>query len=317
MKDPASKVAIIGAGSVGSTFAFSLMRTGLVREIALIDKDEKRAKGECMDLNHGAAFVPPVKIYPAGYEGCKNADIVVITAGVKQKPEESRLDLLQRNAGIMKEIVSSVIQYTKDAILLVVSNPVDILTYVAMKVSGFPKKKVIGSGTVLDTSRFRYLLSEHCRVDTRNVHAYIIGEHGDTELAVWSHANIGGMRLSKYCPLCNRQGCDYKEDLQKIFEEAKNAAYKIIEFKGATYYAIGLSLVKIVSAILRDENSILPVSGYLEDRHGVSDVYLSIPAIVNRNGIERQLEIELSKEEEVQFRASAEKLKAEIEKLKI
>ncbi len=317
MKNSVSKVVIIGAGSVGSTFAFSLMRTGLTREIVLIDKDENRANGECMDLNHGAAFVPPVKIYPAGYEGCKNADIVVITAGVKQKAGESRIDLLQRNAGIMKEIVGNIIQYTKDAILLIVSNPVDILTYVAMKVSGFPKKKVIGSGTVLDTSRFRYLLSEHCRVDARNVHAYIIGEHGDTELAVWSQANIGGMRLSKYCPLCNRQGCNYKEDLQKIFEEVKNSAYKIIEFKGATYYAIGLSLVKIVSAILRDENSVLPVSGYLENRHGVSDVYLSIPAIVNRNGIERQLEIELSKEEEVQFRASAEKLKAEIERLKI
>lgn len=317
MKNISSKVAIIGAGSVGSTFAFSLMRTGLAREIALIDKDEKRTRGECMDLNHGAAFVPPVKIYPAGYEGCKNADIVVITAGVKQKPGESRLDLLQRNAGIMKEIIAGIKKYTKDAILLVVSNPVDILSYVAMKISGFPKRRVIGSGTVLDTSRFRYLLSEHCRVDARNVHAYIIGEHGDTELAVWSHANIGGMNLSRYCPLCSRKGCNYKKELHDIFKEVKNSAYKIIEFKGATYYAIGLSLVKIVSAVLRDENSVLPVSGYISGQYGVNDVFLSVPAIVNRSGIERQLEIELSKEEEAQFKASAEKLKAEIKKLEI
>jgi len=317
MKNVHSKVAIIGAGSVGSTFAFSLMRTGLAREIVLIDKDEKRARGECMDLNHGAAFVPPVKIYPAGYEGCKNADIVVITAGVKQKSGESRLDLLQRNAGIMKDIVGSVMRNTTDAILLVVSNPVDILSYVAMKVSGFPKKKVIGSGTVLDTSRFRYLLSEHCRVDARNVHAYIIGEHGDTELAVWSHANIGGMNLRSYCPLCNRKGCNYKVDLQKIFDEAKTAAYKIIEFKGATYYAIGLSLVKIVSAILRDENSVLPVSGFIEKCYGVNNVYLSVPAIVNRSGIERQLELELSKEEVAHLKTSAKKLKSEIKKLKM
>lgn len=317
MKNTGSKVAIIGAGSVGSTFAFSLMRSGLAREIVLIDKDEKRAKGECMDLNHGAAFVPPVRIYPAGYEGCKDADIVVITAGSKQKPQESRLDLLQRNAVIMKEIIGSIVKYTKDAILLVVTNPVDVLSYVALKVSGFPKKKVIGSGTVLDTARFRYLLSEHCRVDARNVHAYIIGEHGDTELAVWSQANIGGMNLSSYCPVCNRKGCNYKEVLQKIFEEVKTAAYKIIEFKGATYYAIALSLVKIVSAVLRDENSVLPVSGFIENCYGVNDVYLSVPAIVNRSGIERQLELELSKEEAAHLKASAKKLKSEIKKIKI
>ncbi|MBU2258904.1 MAG: L-lactate dehydrogenase [Candidatus Omnitrophica bacterium] len=317
MKNSGSKVVIIGAGNVGSTFAFSLMKSGLAREIVLIDRDEKRAQGECMDLNHGAAFLPPVKIYPAGYEGCKGADVVVITAGSKQKPGESRLDLLQRNAGIVKEIVGSIVRHTKDAILLVVTNPVDIISYVTMKVSGFPNKKVIGSGTVLDTSRFRYLLSEHCRVDARNVHAYIIGEHGDTELPVWSNANIAGIKLSSYCPLCSRKGCSYKKDLHKIFEEVKNSAYRIIEFKGATYYAIALSLVKIVSAILRDENSVLPVSGYMENCYGFNDLYLSIPAIVNRNGIERQLEIELSKEEAAQLKASAQKLKSEIEKLKI
>lgn len=317
MKNISSKVAIIGAGNVGATFAFSLMRSGLAREIVLIDKDEKRAKGECMDLNHGAAFVPPVRIYPAGYEGCKGADIVVITAGTKQKPGESRLDLLQRNAVIMKEIIGSIVEYTKDAILLVVTNPVDILSYVAMKVSGFPKKKVIGSGTVLDTSRFRYLLSEHCRVDARNVHAYIIGEHGNTELAIWSHANIGGMKLKDYCPLCSRKGCNYKKDLQKIFEEVKNAAYKIIEAKGATYYAIGLSLVKIVASILRDENSVLPVSTFIEDYYEISDVYLSVPTIVNRSGIERVLKLELSVDEVEKLKYSGKELKSMIKKIKL
>lgn len=316
MKNIVSKVAIIGAGNVGATFAFSLMRSGLAREIVLIDRDEKRAKGECMDLNHGAAFVPPVNIYPAGYEGCKDADIVVITAGSKQKAGESRLDLLQRNAKIMEEIIGNVVKHARDAILLVVTNPVDILSYIAMKVSGFPKKRVIGSGTVLDTSRFRYLLSEHCRVDARNVHAYIIGEHGDTELAVWSQANIGGMKLKDYCPLCARKGCNYKTELQKIFEEVKNAAYKIIEAKGATYYAIGLSLVKIVEAILRDENSVLPVSMFIKEYYGVNDVYLSVPAIVNRSGIERALKLELSEDEIEKLRHSAQELKSVIKKIR-
>lgn len=317
MKNISSKVAIIGAGNVGATFAFSLMNSGLTREIALIDRDEKRAKGECMDLNHGAAFVPPVSIYPTGYEGCKDADIVVITAGARQKPGESRLDLLQRNVAIIKEITENVAQHTKDAILLVVTNPVDILSYVVMKVSGFPKKKVIGSGTVLDTSRFRYLLSGHCRVDARNVHAYIIGEHGDTELAIWSHANIGGMKLKDYCPLCSRKGCNYKKDLQKIFEEVKNSAYKIIEAKGASYYAIGLSLVKIVASILRDENSVLPVSTFIEDYYEISDVYLSVPTIVNRSGIERVLKLELSVDEVEKLKYSGKELKSMIKKIKL
>ena len=184
MKTQRSKIAIVGAGNVGSTFAFSLMISGVAREIVLIDRDEKRAKGECMDLNHGASFVSPVKITSSDYKGCEGADIIVITAGVRQKTGETRIDLVQRNADIFKDIVPEIIKYAKDAILLVVSNPMDILTYVTLKISGLPANRVIGSGTVLDSSRFRYLISEHCRVDTRNVHAYIIGEHGDTELPV-------------------------------------------------------------------------------------------------------------------------------------
>ncbi|MBU1062068.1 MAG: L-lactate dehydrogenase [Candidatus Omnitrophica bacterium] len=316
MKTQRSKVVIVGMGNVGSTFAFTLMISGVAREIVLIDKNEERARGECMDLSHGASFVQPVKITSSGYEGCKDADIVVITAGAKQKPGQSRIDLVQTNAEIFKDIILKIVKYAKDAILLVVSNPMDILTYVSLKISGFPSNRVLGSGTVLDSSRFRYLISEHCHVDPRNVHAYIIGEHGDTELPVWSHANIGGMVLAQYCPICNSR-CDYKKELGKIFDEVKNSAYKIIEAKGATYYAIGLALVRIVEAILRDENSVLPVSTLVNDYYEISDVCLSIPSIVNRSGVDKFLRLELSRSEQEQFRHSAETLKGVIREIKL
>ena len=316
MQTTGPKVAIIGAGNVGSTFAYALMMNGLAREIVLVDRNEKRAQGECMDLNHGASFVPPVNIYPAGYEGCQGADIVVITAGAKQKPGENRIDLVQRNTDIFKEIIPQIIKYADKAILLVVSNPTDILTYMTLKISGFSPNRVMGSGTVLDSSRFRYLLSEHCQVDPRNVHAYIIGEHGDTELPVWSNANIGGMLLTQFCPICNHR-CDSSKELLKIFEEVKTAAYKIIEAKGATYYAVGLAIVKIVEAILRDENSVLPVSTLISDYYGVNDVCLSIPSIVNRNGLEKFLRIKLSPEEQGKFKYSAETLKEVIKNVKL
>ncbi|MBU1853946.1 MAG: L-lactate dehydrogenase [Candidatus Omnitrophica bacterium] len=316
MKTQRSKVVIVGMGNVGSTFAFTLMISGVAREIVLIDKNEEHARGECMDLNHGASFVQPVEITSSGYEGCKDADIVVIAAGAKQKPDQTRIDLVQTNAEIFKDIIPKIVKYAKDAIILVVSNPVDILTYVSLKISGFPPNRVLGSGTVLDSSRFRYLISEHCHVDPRNVHAYIIGEHGDTELPVWSHANIGGMVLAKYCPICNSI-CDYKRELGKIFEEVKNSAYKIIEAKGATYYAIGLALVRIVEAILRDENSVLPVSTLVNDYYEISDVCLSIPSIVNRSGVDKFLRLELSQSEQEQFRHSAETLKGVIREIKL
>ena len=316
MRGARSKVAIIGAGSVGSTFAFSLMISGVAREIVLIDTNQERAEGECMDLNHGASFVHPVNIYSAGYEGCEGADVVVITAGAKQKPGQSRIDLVQTNAEIFKDITPEIVKFAKDAILLVVSNPVDVLTYITLKISGLAPNRVIGSGTVLDSSRFRYLISEHCRLDPRNVHAYIIGEHGDTEFPVWSHANIGGMILAKYCPVCDRH-CDYKEELGKIFEEVKNAAYKIIEAKGATYYAIGLALVRIVESILRDENSVLPVSSRINDYYGINDVCLSIPSVVNRNGREKILRLELSDLEQEQLKHSAGTLKDIMKKVNV
>lgn len=312
MKQSRSKIAIVGAGNVGSTFAFALMMSGLTREIVLVDPNEEKAKGECMDLNHGVSFVPPVNICSGDFSACKDADIVVITAGAKQKEGETRIDLVQRNAGIFRDIVPKIVRYTKDSILLVVTNPVDILTYVTLKVSGLPQNKVIGSGTVLDSSRLRYLISEKCHVDARNVHAYIIGEHGDTELPVWSNANIGGMVLAEYCPLCNDQ-CDYKKELGSVFDEVKNSAYKVIKAKGATYYAIGLALVKIVGTILRDENSVLPVSTLINDYYDINDVCLSIPCIVNRTGVVRRLEMKLSSLEQKQLKDSADSLKKIIE----
>jgi L-lactate dehydrogenase len=302
------KIAIIGCGNVGASFAFALSINGIAREITLIDKDKDLSRGECMDLNHGASFIKPVSISYAGYEGCKGADIVVITAGAKQKPGQTRLDLVQSNARIFRDIIPDITRHAKDAILLVVSNPVDILSYITLKISGLPPGKVMGSGTVLDSSRLRFLISGHCNVDARNVHAYIIGEHGDTELPVWSHTNIAGMLLKEYCPLCNSR-CDYNKELDGIFNQVKNAAYEIIRAKGATSYAIALALVRIVEAIIRDENSILPVSTLMEDYYGIKDIYLSIPSIVNKTGVKKFLRLPLSDVEQERLKQSADSLK--------
>lgn len=302
------KIAIIGAGNVGSTFAFSLMISGLAREIVLIDKNESLAIGECMDLNHGLSFAHPTRIYPAGYEGCADADIVVITAGANQKPNETRTDLVNKNVAIFKEIVPAIIKYTKDAILLVVTNPVDILTYVTLKLSGFPSNRVIGSGTVLDTARLKYMISEYAKVDPGNIHAYIIGEHGDTELPVWSNATICGMDIVTYCSEYAKHG-NAKAELKEIFIKVRNAAYDIIKLKGATNYSIALSLVKITRSILRDENSILPVSTLITDYYGINDVCISVPSIVNIRGLEQYVRLDLSKAEEELFKHSANTLK--------
>ena len=302
------KIAIIGAGNVGSTFAFSLMISGLAREIVLIDKNEALAIGECMDLNHGLSFAHPTKIYAAGFEACENADIVVITAGANQKPYETRTDLVTKNVAIFKEIVPAVAKYATDAILLVVTNPVDILTYVTLKLSNFPPNRVIGSGTVLDTARLKYMISDYAKVDPNNIHAYIIGEHGDTELPVWSNATIGGMYAETYCSEYAKQG-NAKTELKEIFQKVKNSAYEIIQRKGATNYSIALSLVKITKAILRDENTILPVSTLITDFYGISDVCISIPSIVNIHGVEQYVDIDLSVEELGLFRHSANTLK--------
>ena len=302
------KIVIIGAGNVGSTFAFSLMISGLAREIVLVDKNELLAKGEVMDLNHGLSLAHPTKIYAAGVESCEDADVVVITAGENQLQGQSRTDLVQANVTIFKDIIPAISKHSGNAIILVVTNPVDILTYVTLKLSGLPPNRVIGSGTVLDTVRLKYMISEYCKVDHSNIHAYIIGEHGDSELPVWSNATIGGMAIETYCSEYARLG-NAKNELSEIFLKVKNAAYQIIKAKGATNYSIALALVKITRSILRNENYILPVSTLITDYYGISDVCISIPAKINIRGVEQYLKLDLSDQEQKLFKYSANTLK--------
>lgn len=296
------KVVVVGTGFVGSSYAFALLNQGVANELVLIDLNRDKAEGEAKDLNHGMPFGNPMKIRAGGYEDCHNADIVVITAGANQKTGETRLDLVSKNAKIFKGIVSSIMDAGFNGIFIVATNPVDILTHVTLEVSGLPKERVIGSGTILDTARFRYLLSEHFQVDSRNVHAYIIGEHGDSELPVWSHVQIGGIPLSKYAKI---DDIENNNEMQGIFENVRDAAYHIIERKGATYYGIGLGLVRLTKAILQDENSIVTVSTLLEGQYGKENVFLGVPAIVNEHGIRQIVELDLNKKEQELFDNSA------------
>jgi L-lactate dehydrogenase len=297
------KVVIVGAGFVGSTFAYSLLIHGSVSQIAIIDVNRERAEGEVMDLNHGLPFAHPVKIWVGDYSDCKDADIVVVAVDKGQRIDQSRLELAQGNFEILKQIVPKITEYNKECIFLVVTNPLDVMTYAVLKLSSFPKNRVIGSGTVLDTSRLRSLLGEHLQVDPRNVHAYIIGEHGDSEVPVWSLANVAGIRLKDYCPSCKvPYDLDHFNDL---FSKVRNAAYEIIKRKGHTNYAVALGLTKIVESIIRDENAVLTVSCFLENYHGVSDICLSVPAILNRNGIREILELPLDRRETEDFQKSA------------
>ncbi|HHV96627.1 MAG TPA: L-lactate dehydrogenase [Clostridiaceae bacterium] len=309
------KITIIGAGFVGSTTAYTLMLSGLVSEIAIIDINTQKVEGEVMDLNHGMPFVRPVKIYNGSYEDCKDSDIIIISAGVNQKPGETRIDLVYRNTQVFKEIIRNILKYYTDAILLVVTNPVDILTYVTYKISGLPHNKVIGSGTVLDTARLRYLIADHVGIDVRNVHGYIIGEHGDSELAAWSTVNIAGIPIDEYCDKC--QKCEKKISQLEIFENVKNAAYEIIDRKGATYYAVALAVRRIVEAIIRDENSILTVSSLVEGQYGINNICLSLPSIVNSKGVSTILEIPLSGSETELLIKCADSLKKVVETLDI
>jgi len=312
-----NKIAVIGAGGVGATTAYALMVQGVGSEIVLIDVNKDKAEGEAMDLRHGASFVNPVDIYAGDYEDLADAKLIVITAGAAQKPGETRLDLIKKNTGIFENIVSSITKYNQDGILLVVSNPVDILTYLTYKLSGFPANRVIGSGTVLDSSRFRSLLSKNCGVAASNVHGYIIGEHGDSEVPVWSLTNIAGTKIENYCPICNQDCNDKEHNLEDISKRVKNAAYEIIEKKGATFYAVALAVSRIARAILRDENAVLTVSSLMEGYYGVEDMSLSLPTLINSDGIERVLELPLSEKEEKAFKESAKHLKENIEELNI
>ncbi len=309
------KITIIGAGQVGTTTAYTLMLSGLVSEIVLIDKDKNRAEGNALDMNHGISFVSPVKIIAGDYADIKGSDMVIITAGANQEPGEKRTDLLRKNVKIMESIVENVLKYCHDdTIILMVTNPVDILTYVAYKISGFSKNHIIGSGTVLDTARLKYLLGEHINIDARNVHTYIIGEHGDSEVAVWSTTSVAGMDITKLCN--DSRICDADTVSRKYFHETvKNSAYEIINKKGATYYAIALSVKRIIECIIGNEKSILTVSSMLEGEYGISGMCLAVPTIVTNNGAEKILEIAISDDELRDLKNSANTLKKLAEKI--
>ena len=301
------KVAIIGCGFVGSSSAFALMQSGLFSEMVLIDADVNRAEGEALDISHGLPFAKPMKIYAGSYEDIADAAIVIVTAGAGQKPGETRLDLVKKNVEIFKSIIPEIAKQDFKGILLIVANPVDILTYVAAKLSKLPQGRVFGSGTVLDSARLKYLLGEHLDVDNRSVHAFIIGEHGDSEMAAWSSANVSGIPLNDFCEM--RGYFKHEESMKKILEEVKNSAYEIIEKKHATYYGIAMSVRRICEAIIRDEKSILPVSSIQKGEYGIENVALSIPAIVGRDGVEKVVPIKLSDTEKKELIKSAETLK--------
>jgi len=301
------KVVVIGAGSVGTAYIYALLKGGLAGEIVLLDIDKKRAEGEVMDLSHGLPFIPPVKIRSGDYNDCANASLIVVTAGAKQKPGQSRLELIRSNVEIVGSICGEIKKSGSEAVLVMVTNPVDILTFMALQKLGWPKQRVIGSGTVLDSSRFKYMLSMHCGIDARNVHAYILGEHGDSEVAAWSMTHIAGIPIKGYCAICG--ACDNKKTYERIAAEVRNSAYHIIDYKGSTYYGIGLSLVRISEAILRNEDSVLTVSTLLQGEYGISDICLSVPCIVDSGGVSRIITAKLDHQEQQALESSADVLR--------
>jgi len=308
MSKKGDRVVLIGAGQVGASYAFALLNRGIAKELVIIDKNKEKALGDVKDLNHGLPFVSPIHIWAGDYSDCKDADIVVITAGANQAPGETRLDLIGKNSRIFRGIVEDVMNSGFNGIFLIATNPVDVLSYATWKYSGLPPERVIGSGTILDTARLRYLLGQHLQVDTRNVHAYIIGEHGDTELPVWSHANIGGLRLPEYAK-AHPDKAPKKEELDDIFTNVRDAAYQIIQLKGATYYGIAVALAKLTKCILRDEHSILTVSTLMQGQYGLDDTFLGMPCVVGRSGIVEVLHLDLAEEERQKLQASAHVLK--------
>jgi L-lactate dehydrogenase len=310
-----SKVVIIGTGMVGMSYAYSLLNQGTVKELVLIDIDKERATGEAMDLNHGLSFAPrKMKIFAGQYSDCKDADIVVITAGVSQKEGETRIDLLNRNATIIKSVVDQVMKSQFDGIILLASNPVDILTYVAWKASGLPASKVIGSGTSLDTARLRFEIAQKINISIKNIHAYIMGEHGDSEFVCWSKAYVGAKPIVDVIE--TMEEIDFK-DLEEIHTSVKNAAYEIIKRKKATYYGIGMTLVSITSAIINDENSIIPISVYNGGAYDVvKDLYIGLPAVLNAEGVHHVVKLKLNDIEQEQLDHSANLLKGILNQMK-
>lgn len=301
------KVAMIGCGFVGSASAFSLMQSGLFSEMVLIDADKNKAEGEALDISHGVPFARPMKIYAGDYDDIIDAAVIIVTAGAAQKPEETRLDLVHKNVSIFKSIIPEIAKRNCQGILLIVANPVDVLTYTALKLSGFSENRVIGSGTVLDTARLKSQLGEHLSVDSRGVHAFIVGEHGDSEIAAWSSANVSGIPLSDFCEM--RGHFNHEDNTAEIAEKVKNSAYDIIEKKHATYYGIAMAVRRICEAIVRDEHSILPISTMMHGEHGIDDVVLSMPSIVGAKGCEQQVPISFDEEELLKLQASSNTLK--------
>ncbi|HEY0750654.1 MAG TPA: L-lactate dehydrogenase [Chitinophagaceae bacterium] len=300
------RVVIIGIGAVGSTTAYTLLLRSRMEELVLIDVNHQKAVGDALDMNHGLPFLGKVRVWAGGYEDCREADIIIITAGVAQKPDESRVDLLKRNIAIFEDITEQVLKYNNHGILLIASNPVDIMSYFTWKKSGWPMERVIGSGTLLDSSRFRYLIGNKLNIDPRSVHAHIVGEHGDSELPLWSLANVAGTDIILS-----------DQEKNEIFTQTRDAAYQIIKAKGATYYAIALALDRICTAILRDESSILNVSTLLNDYHGISDVYLGVPCVVGKKGISKVLDLKINDTELELLKISANKLKELIQSISL
>ncbi len=309
------KIGVVGCGFVGSTIAYTIMESEMFNEMVLIDVNDAKARGEAMDLAHCLPFLSPMQIYNGTYSALEGAAIVVIAAGVNQKEGETRLDLLHKNVGIFREIVARITEVNRECIILVVTNPVDILTYVTLKLSGFDPSRVIGSGTVLDTARLKYLVGQRLKVDFRNVHSFIIGEHGDSELAVWSSANVSGIDLREYCDISAE--CGSISELYGMFDYVKNSAYDIIRDKGATYYAIAQSTKKIIKSIVSDEDSILPVSTLVNGHYGLDDICLSVPAVIGREGVKQVLDIPLNSDEARRLKLSAETISENIAKLGI
>jgi L-lactate dehydrogenase len=309
------KAVMIGCGFVGSASVFALMQSGLFSEIAMIDANMEKAEGEAMDISHGIPLARQMKIYAGSYDDVIDAGIVIITAGANQQPGETRLDLVHKNVGIFKSILPEIAKRQFDGILLIVANPVDILTKVAQKLSGLPENRVIGSGTVLDTARLKYRLSEHLEVDSKSIHAFIIGEHGDSEIVAWSSANVSGIPLNNFCEMRGHYAHEKSEN--EIAEMVKNSAYDIIQRKRATYFGVAMAVKRICEVIVRNERAILPVSTAMHGDYGVDDVVLSMPCIVGNDGIETQVPIVLSEEEKLKLQESAKVLKATVDSLDI
>ena len=306
-----SKVMVIGAGNVGATVAYTLILENLASEIVLVDVNKQKAKAEVLDMNHGIANFKQVKVREGDYSDCPDCDLIIISAGIARKPGQTRLDLAKINVGIARDIAQNIMKYASNPMILVISNPVDVITYVVQKETGLPASRVFGSGTALDTARLRYLLSRDCNIDVRNVHAYIIGEHGDSQVPVWSCANVGGTPLDEFCA-DSRNGCA-RIDREKIIQETKDSGAQVIANKGATYYGIAMAVSRIVGAIFGNEGSVMTVTSVLNNEYGISGVSLSLPCVINGKGIDRVMSLKISEKEKELLHESAEKIKEVIQ----